>query len=324
MMEVTSKNIRFLARMGTRGAYGQAITEMAEEGYPFYATTADLARSSGYDRLKANFPEKFFDCGISEQNMVGLAAGIARTGTPVFASTFGPFASLRCADQIKNYMGYMGMNVKMVALDSGLTLASLGSSHYGLEDMTLISSIPNIVLISPADALEIYQAVYAAAKYQGPVYIRITGGTAPQMIHRNEDYRFEIGKAITLKEGSDVAILACGAIIANAIKAVGMLEKKNISCTVVDMHTVRPLDRLTIDRTLSHKLIVTVEEHSIHGGFGSAVAEYLAPISHKPPQLMLGVNGFFPHAGDYQYLLEQCGLTAEQIAQEIETKLLTL
>ena len=144
------------------------------------------------------------------------------------------------------------------------------------------------------------------------------------MIHRNEDYRFEIGKAITLKEGTDVAIIACGSITANALKAAEMLKEKNISCTVVDMHTVKPLDEKAIDQLLDHKLLVTIEEHTIYGGLGSAVAEYLGPIPKKPPQLLLGVKGFFPHAGDYQYLLEQCGLTTAQIADEIEQKFAAL
>lgn len=324
MMEITSKNIRFLMRMGIRGTYGQAITEFAEQNVDFFATTADLARSSGYDRLKANYSEKFFDCGISEQNMVGMAAGIARTGTPVFMSTFAPFASLRCADQVKNYMGYMGMNLKMVALDSGFTMPTMGSSHYGLEDIAVLRAIPNIVIVSPADALETYFAVYAALEHQGPIYIRLTGSSNPQMIYRDEDYSFEIGKAIRILEGNDVAIIACGSIVANAMEASELLREKGIECSVIDMHTIRPLDEKTIDGLLSHRLIVTVEEHNTRGGLGGAVAEYLAPKIVKPPHLLIGVGDFIPHAGDYSYVLRQCGLMPEQIANSIENKLIEL
>lgn len=323
-MGITSKDIRFFSRMGANGTLGQAIYDMAKAGKDFFAVSADLGRTSGFERLMTQYPEKYVDVGIAEQNLIGVSAGLSQSGLPVFATSYAPFITMRCADQVRNYLGVMHANVKLVGLQSGMIQAKFSESHYGIEDMSLIRTLPNLLLISPADALELYCAVLAISDYKGPAYLRLTGFENLPMIHKSEDYRFEIGKAISLREGKDVAVIGCGTILNNAIKSAGILEKKGISCTILDMHTIRPLDTNAVARLLSHKLIVTVEEHTVFGGLGSAVAEYLAPIPRKPPQLMLGVKGFFPLAGDYQYLLEQCGLTAEQIAQEIETKLLTL
>ena len=248
--------------------------------------------------------------------MIGIAAGLAKDGTNVFATSFSPFVTMRACEQVRMNMGYMQLNIKTVGLGSGLIMAQLGNSHYGLEDGSVMRAIPGMTVVSPADGAEIVKTVEALCDFKGPAYLRLTGGPGLPVVYE-EDFDFQIGKGITLREGKDAAVIAAGTMVYYAKKAAEILAEKGLDVSVIDMHTIKPLDTGAVEAQLDKKLIVTVEEASVVGGLGSAVAEYLAPKKEKPPQLILGIRDFFPHAGGYPYMLEQCRLTAEQIAEDI-------
>lgn len=313
MAKISSANARLWARMGSRGTYGAALLELADSESGVLAVSADLVTSSGLDRMAKKYPSRVINTGIAEQNMIGIAAGLANEGYTVFASSFAPFVSLRAGEQIRMNLGYMARNVKAVGLGSGVSMAHLGNSHYGLEDFAVMRSIPGITVICPADGAEIFKTVFAAAAYEYPVYIRLTG-SAPSSVVYTDDYEFQIGKAITLREGGDIAVIANGSMVYESLQAAEYLSLAGISASVINMHTVKPLDTTAIDALSGVKAIITVEEHSVIGGLGSAVAEYLAPKRLKPPQLILGLPDKFGKSGEYKWLLERYGLTGEGIA----------
>ena len=315
-MEIKKSKAKLWSKLGSRAVFGMALTELAEERTDFYVMSADLCQSSGLVRFKEKFSDRFINVGIAEQNMIGVAGGMAKDDTPIFATSFTPFITMRACEQVRMNMGYMQLNIKIVGLGAGLIMSQLGNSHYGLEDVSIIRSIPGITIVSPADCTEIVKSVEAIADHKGPVYLRLTGGPNNPVVH-DSDYDFQIGKANVLREGKDIAIIAAGTMVYQALKAAEILENQGLSAAVVNMHTIKPLDTETLKNYLSHKLIVTVEEHTICGGLGGAVAEFLAPIRNKPPQLLIGIQDEFPHAGSYDYLLNQCGLTAPQIAEKI-------
>jgi transketolase len=316
MLEITSTNVRQWSRLGSRGFFGQAILSLAETKQNLMVLSADLGNSSGLGRFKNEYPDKFLNIGIAEQNMIGVAAGLSKEHFVVFATSFAPFISMRCSEQIRMNLGYMNLNVKAVAIGSGIAMAYLGCSHYGTEDASIMRSIPNLTVVSPADCTEILKTVYAAADHIGPMYIRLTGA-APTSIVYKEDYLFEIGKAITLREGADITIIASGSMVYESLEAAKLLELQGFSSTVVNMHTIKPLDTSAIDKAVSSKLIVTVEEHSIIGGLGGSVAEYKTTLLKAPPQLIIGLPDRFIKAGDYKFLLEKYGLIAPRIAERI-------
>ena len=316
-MEITSKNARQWSRLGSRGVFGQAILSLAETKKDLMVLSADLGSSSGLSRFKNAFPDKFINIGISEQNMIGVAAGLAKEGSVVFATSFAPFIAMRSSEQIRMNLGYMNLNVKAVAIGSGIAMAFLGNSHYGIEDASIMRSIPNLTVVSPADCGEIVKAVFAAAEHKGPMYIRLTGETNNPIVYK-EDFNFEIGKAITLREGSEITIIANGTMVYESLEAAKILELEGLSATVVNMHTIKPLDTSVIDKAVaSSKLIVSVEEHSVIGGLGSTIAEYKTAHRNAPPQLIIGLPDYFGMVGEYRYLLDKYGLTAKQIAEKI-------
>jgi len=316
MIEIKSSSTRMWSKIGSRGTFGAAILEMAKEHDDFYAISADLCTSSGLDRFREAYPERFINLGIAEQNMIGVAAGLAKDGTPVFVTSFAPFISMRASEQIRMNLGYMQLNVKTVGLGSGLIMAYLGNSHYGLEDVAIMRAIPNMTVVSPADCTAIVKAVEAVRAYNGPVYLRLTGGPNNPVVYK-ENFDFVIGKANVLAQGEDVAIIAAGTMVHQSLQAAEILKEQGITATVIDMHTIKPLDVEAINNVLKYKLLVTVEEHTVIGGLGSAIAEYIAPIKEKSAHLIIGINDCFPHTGEYNYLLEQCGLTAKRIADRI-------
>lgn len=320
MIQISKREAKLWSRLGARATYGQAILEMARQRDDFYVMSADLCQSSGLFKFREEFPDRFINSGIAEQNLIGVAAGLAKDGTCIFASSFAPFVTMRACEQVRMNMGYMQLNIKTVGLGSGLIMAQLGNSHYGVEDGSVMRVIPGMTVVNPADGVEIMKTVEAFCDYPHPAYLRLTGGPGLPMVHEG-DIDFQIGKAINLREGKDIAIVACGTMVYYAKKAAELLSEKGIEASVIDMHTIKPIDKEAIDAELSKQLLVTVEEASIVGGLGSAVAEYIAPKKQKPAQLMLGIKDTFPHAGTYQYLLESCGLTAEQIAADIEAAL---
>ncbi len=317
MLNINPANTRMWSRLGSRGTMGLAMLELGNRD-DLMVLTADLGKTSGLDRFKTAFPDKFLNMGIAEQNMIGFAGGMAKEGHLVYITTFANFAAMRSYEQMRLNLGYMGLNVKVIGLASGLAMAMFGNTHYGIEDIALMRAIPNLTVISPADGAEIVKTVIATAEYDGPIYIRLTGAINNPIVYK-EDYNFQIGKAITLREGSDITIIGTGTMVHPSLEAAEVLEQSGISSTVVNMHTIKPLDTSVIEKACqSSKLIVTVEEHSVVGGLGGAVAEYKTTLHNAPRQLSIGLPDTFGKAGEYKYLLDKYGLTAEKIAIQIK------
>jgi transketolase len=303
--------------MGQRSTFGITMLELGRDNDNLFVLTADLCSTSGLDRFRALYPEKLLNVGIAEQNLVGIAAGLAKEGNLVFATTFANFAAMRSYEQVRLNLGYMGFNIKLVGLGSGFAMGMFGNTHYGIEDIALMRAIPGLCVLSPADCTEVVKAIEAAAQYSGPIYIRLTGVANNPIVYK-EDYSFVIGKAVTLRTGSDITIIATGSMIYHALEAAKKLEYQGISAAVIDMHTIKPLDTDVVRAAcVTSKLIVTVEEHSVIGGLGGAVAEYLCGLPYAPRQLIIGIPDAFQNVGDYPYLLEQNGLTGAQIAEKI-------
>lgn len=320
MIEYKKSNIKLWSRLGSCGAFGFAANELAQTNDKVLMVTSDLCFYSGLDRFKSQYPNKLFNVGIAEQNMVGVASGLANEGFIPFATTYATFASARCADQVRVNMGYMNLNVKLVGLTAGLSVGILGPTHISIEDIAIMRSIPNVIILSPADCAETIKATIAASKIDAPVYLRLSGPMNNPIVY-TDDYDFEIGKAITLLEGKDISIISTGTMVYNSLKAAKILkEKYSICASVVNMHTIKPLDKNAVDMACKSNLIVTVEEHSKIGGLGSAVSEYLSEKTNKPPQLILGLSDEYKHAGSYDYLIQQYGLTPEKIAENILQK----
>jgi len=286
--------------------------------------SGDLGDSSGLARFKNAFPDRFINIGIAEQNMIGVAAGLAKEGHNVFATSFAPFITLRSGEQIRMNLGYMELNVKAVAIGSGISMAFLGNSHYGLEDTAVMRSIPNLTIVCPADCSEIVKVVHAAAEFKGPMYIRLTGAVGNPPVY-TEEYDFQIGKSITLKEGSDITIFAIGSMVYESLEAAKILDNFGISSKVVNMHTLKPCDYDVIDQAISSsKAIITVEEHSVIGGLGSVVAEYKTQFSKSPAHLILGLPDKFGKTAEYRFLLEKYRLVGSMIATDIQNFLKNL
>lgn len=319
MIEYTKRNIKTWARLGSCGTFGIAMLEIAKDNKEVVALTADLLYYSGLERFSHTYPERFYNIGIAEQNMVGIAAGMAKEGMVPFATTYATFASTRAADQVRVNMGYMQLGIKLIGLTAGLSVGILGATHMSFEDLAIMRSIPNITILSPADCTETVKMTQLAMKHDGPVYLRLTGVMNHPIVYQ-EDYQLEIGKAIKLKDGKDIAIIATGSMVYEAIKVAKILEEQGLEASVFDVHTIKPLDIEMIKKLYNQKLIVTVEEHSIIGGLGSAVSEVLATAKDSPPQLTIGVEQGYPHAGEYHYLLDRCGLVAEKIVKKIIKK----
>ena len=312
-------NARILSKLGMRGSFALTIEEIAAQDDELMLMTADLATLTGLTRFKEKYPHKFLNVGIAEQNMIGIAAGLAKEGKTVFTTTYSNFLAMRSYEQIRNHLGYMQFNVKVVGSGSGFAMGMSGNTHYGLEDIALMRAVPGLMVVSPADGGETMKAVWEAARYQGPVYIRLTGAMNAPVVYP-EDYQYTLGKSVPLRNGKDITIIATGTMVHHALEVAKILEAWGISASVIDMHTIKPLDTDAISNACTNSyLIVTVEEHSIIGGLGGAVAEYLCGLPGAPRQLIIGIPDAFQKVGDYQYLLEQNGLTSPQIAAKIMT-----
>jgi transketolase len=303
-------------KIATREAYGNALAEFGSD-YDFVVLDADLAAATKTGIFKKKFPERFFDCGIAEGNMMCVAAGLAAAGKPVFASSFAMFAAGRAFEQIRNSIGYPHLNVKIGATHAGITVGEDGATHQCLEDIALMRSIPGMVIVNPADAVEARAAVKAALEYNGPMYLRF-GRLAVPVFNDADNYTFELGKGICLKDGSDVTIVATGVMVDMAIKASELLAYKGISARVINIHTIKPLDKEIILKAAAETgAIVTAEEHNIIGGLGSAVAEAVCE-GTPVPVLRVGTNDCYGHSGKVPPLLEMYGLTPENIAAKAE------
>ena len=310
------------SRIGIRAFYGQALSDIAAANPNVMAVSADLGRSSGLDRFSKEYPEQFLNSGIAEQNMVGVSAGLARMGFDVFASTFAPFASMRASEQVRMNMGYMHEPVKLVALGSGLAMGFLGNSHYGLEDLAVMRAIPGLTVISPADCAEVYKTLEACVGFEHPVYIRLTGAVSCPVVY-TEDYDFEIGKAVWLREAQKVTVISAGTTVGHCLKAAAALEEDGINVGLLNMHTVKPLDREAIaDAVETSDTIFVVDEHTRIGGLGSAITDHI--VEHHGMGVRLfchGIDDRYVETGNYPFLLQKNGLDAAGIEAFISTKL---
>ena len=321
MIEFNRRNIRTWSLLGPSGAHGTAAMELAEVQPKIVMLTADLCFFSGLERFKAAYPDKLYNMGIAEQNMIGVAAGLAKEGFIPFVNTYASFCASRCADQVRVNMSYMKLPIKMIGLTAGYGAGILGATHVSIEDVSLMRALPNLTVISPADCTEIIKAMLAAANTPDPTYIRLTGPMNTPIVYQ-EDYDFRIGKGVTLQEGSDVAIIAAGSMVFQSMKAAKQLEAEGISCSVINMHTLKPIDKEVIaEANDKHRLIVTAEEHSIIGGLYGAVAEELCQYGTHIPVLPIGINDLFVHAGSYAYQMSKSGLATEQMKEKIIKRL---
>jgi transketolase len=299
--------------MATRDAYGKALIELGKINKDVVVLDADLSKSTKTEGFQKEFPVRFFNIGIAEQNLIGCAAGFAASGKIPFASSFAVFATGRAYDQIRNTIGYSQLNVKIAASHAGVTVGEDGGSHQMLEDIALMRAVPGMTVIVPADGTETKQAIFAAAQYKGPVYIRLGRPKVPIIF--DENYKFEIGKGIVVKEGTDVALIATGIMVGEALKAAEQLQNQGVKAAVVNISTIKPIDIETITQIAqTTRAVVTCEEHNIYGGLGSAVAEVL--VENCPvPMERIGVKDVFGQSGKPNELMEKYGLTAKDIIE---------
>lgn len=298
--------------MATRDGYGKALVELGKENENVVVLDADLSKSTKTAEFGETYPERFFNAGVAEQNLIGLAAGLSTTGKIPFASSFAMFATGRAFEIIRNSIGYPQLNVKVCATHAGITVGEDGASHQALEDISCMRTIPNMTVIVPSDGVEAMSAVKKIAEYKGPVYLRL-GRLAVPVINDQDNYEFEIGKGITLKEGGDITIIATGLMVHEALKAAESLEEKGVEARVLNLHTIKPIDQeLIIKAAEETGAVITAEEHNIIGGLGSAVAEVL---SENMPVLLkrIGVEDTFGESGKPAELLEKYGLTHDKI-----------
>ncbi len=303
--------------VSVREAYGKALLELGMENPDVVALDADLSRSTMTRFFAREFPDRFFDCGIAEQNMISIAAGLAASGKIPFASTFAVFVPGRCFDQIRMSIAQPQLNVKLVTTHGGISVGEDGTSHQSIEDLALIGSLPGFTVIVPADAIETTEAVKTAAASYGPFYIRLCRPKVPLVY--TEDYRFNLGKAVTMRRGGDATIIAIGLMVKAALDAAKNLEREGIYCRVLNMSTLKPIDEAAITQAAAETgAIVTAEEHLEHGGLGSEVARVVA--QHRPvPMELVAIKDTYAKSGKPAELLERYGLTAKDIERAVKS-----
>ena len=306
-----------MVKKATRESFGEAVTALAAENPNIVVLDADLAEATKTGIFKKKYPERFFDCGIAEQNMIGIAAGLATCGKIPFAASFAMFAAGRAFEQVRNSVGYPHLNVKIAGSHAGISVGEDGATHQCCEDLALMRTIPGMVVLNPADHYEMLAAVKAAAAYEGPVYIRL-GRLAVESVHNNDDYTFELGKGITLRDGKDITVVATGLLVQEAVKAAKALEAAGIDARVLDIHTIKPLDtELVLKAAQETGRIVVAEEHNVIGGLGEAVSSYLSEVC-PTPVTKIGIYDEFGHSGPAVDLLKEFGLSAENIAATVK------
>lgn len=322
-MRITKASVRSWARLGQRATFfAMAMPEIAKGNNDLKVLTADLAQLSNLERFAKTYPDKFLNVGIAEQNMIGIASGLAVEGYCVFATTYASFLAVRSLEHVRQHLSNLNLNVKLVGTAAGMVAARSGIAHWATEDMAFMRALPNMTVMSAADCVEAYCMAHYAASVDGPIYIRLNGTPDCPVVY-DETYVFQPNKIQVLCQGSDVALLGTGLMVHEALEAAKELEQAGISCTVADVHTLKPLDVETLTQVFSsHKLIVTVEEHNIIGGLGSAVAEYKATLEGAPRQLMIGVpDAFTGKTGSQRFIWEQFGMTSPQIAERVKMQL---
>jgi len=304
-----------MPEVSPREAYGKTLVELGKQNPDIVVLDADLSQSTMTKFFAREFPDRFFDCGIAEQNMVSIAAGLAASGKIPFASTFAVFVPGRNFDQIRMSIAYSRLNVKLVVTHGGVSVGEDGVSHQSIEDLSLICSLPGFTVIVPADAIETAQAVRAAAATEGPFYIRLCRPKMP-LLYKG-DYRFKLGKAVTMRQGKDATIIALGIMVSPALEAADSLKQKGINCRVLNMSTLKPIDEAAIIKAAGEtRAIVTAEDHLVHGGLGSEVAQVVA--THHPiPMEFVAIKDTYAKSGSTSELLKRYGLTAEDIEQAV-------
>lgn len=304
-------------KIATRDSYGNTLVELGKEHDDLVVLDADLAAATKTGVFQKAFPERHIDCGIAECNMAGIAAGLAAAGKVPFMSSFAMFAAGRAYEQVRNSIGYPHLNVKIGASHAGISVGEDGATHQCNEDIALMRTIPGMVVINPSDDIEAKAAVRAAYEYVGPVYLRF-GRLAVPVINDNPDYKFELGKGITLREGKDVTIIATGLMVAASLEAAEMLAKDGIDAKVINIHTIKPLDEdLVVEAAKATGKVVTVEEHSVIGGLGSAVCDVLS--AKAPTQVLkIGVNDVYGESASAAVLLHQYGLDGEGVYNKVK------
>ncbi len=317
-MNISTDILNEWSKAGHRVAMGEAMILVAEEFSEVCTVNADITNTARMVNFEKKYPERVLNVGIAEQNSIAYSAGIAREGLVPFTIGLGAFTPMRCAEQMRMALGYMNMNVNVVAIESGVGFGPLGNTHFSMDDISVVRAIPNFTVISPSDPMTIYKTLRSAATYEGPVYIRLTGAGGFPVMYNNE-CEFEIGKAIEYKKGTDVAIISTGALLHEAVKAAEALDAKGISTRVIDMHTIKPIDTAMLDDVFANNsLVVTVEEHTRIGGLGSAVAEYKATKENTPKQVFCSFPDKYLPVGNRDYILNECGLSCEGIVKAVE------
>lgn len=308
-------NFKLMSMAGQGGSvFGISLIELMNQRNDLMVLSSDMSTPAGLDKFKAAYPDNFMNMGIAEQNMIGTAAGLIEEGYKCVCVAQACFITMRSFEQVRQYCGYMQIPMVIVGIGSGVSLQYMGNTHYALEDIALMRTIPGMEVIAPCDSYEAVMAFEYAVNSTHPVYIRLFGGTAIPAVF-SEEKEFVCGKAIKMRDGGDVQIVATGSMVGNAMKVAEELAAEGIEASVVDMHTVKPLDASAID--YDKKLIVTVEEQNVIGGLGSAVSEELSRKTNHPKLLTLGINDQFLLVGNYQYLLQQAGLDVESIKNKI-------
>jgi transketolase len=311
-------NARTFSMLGMGGSmFGIAALALREK-YPLKLLSADMARVAGAGRFIRQYPNDFYNLGIAEQNMIAVSAGLASEGYKCVDIAQACFISMRSFEQVRQMLGYMGYSIVLVGVASGYSLTYFGNTHYALEDIALMRTIPDMTVVAPCDAFEAVKVFEQALTYDKPVYIRLYGGTNTPIVYK-QNFDFKIGNAITLREGNGIQIIATGSMVAESLKVADKLKEEGYSVSLIDMYTIKPLDTNVISKDA--KLIVTVEEHYLIGGLGSAVADYLSSFSSHPKLLKIGVENRFSKVGDYPYLLEFNGLTSDKIIEKINKSL---
>lgn len=306
-----------MSKTATREAYGKALAALGQKNEKIVVLDADLSKSTKTADFKKVCPDRFINMGIAEGNMMTVAAGMSTCGKIPFVSTFAIFASGRAFEQIRNSICYPKLNVKICATHAGLTVGEDGASHQSVEDISLMRSIPNMTVICPSDSVETEAAINAVAEYKGPCYVRL-GRSAVSVINDREDYKFQIGKAVTLREGKDAAIIATGIMVEAALEAYNILAEEGIKVKVINVHTIKPIDEQAVIKAARETgVVITAEEHSIIGGLGSAVCEVLSE-NHPVPVVRVGIKDTFGESGKPAELLNAYGLTAENIAKSVK------
>jgi len=318
LVKYSKKVIKELNEIGFRDTFGREIINIGKTYPNTVVIAADLSDATRVTKFSEKFPYNFIQVGIAEQNMISIASGLSLNGKMCFCTTFASFASLRCCEQVRDDICYQNTNVKIIGIDSGVSTGYLGITHYGLEDIAIMRSFANLTIISPCDCLSFAKLLWEETKHNGPAYIRLSGGKNIPIIYE-KDYKFKIGKSVTLKEGKDITIIATGLMVSKALDASSILRTRGIEARVIDMHTIKPLDFAAIKKAAGEtNLIVTVEEHVLTGGLGSAVAEVIAELDTNSRLIRIGLpDKFISKFGSHELLLKRYGLTGNNIADSI-------